>query len=106
MSQVKLMVLYPQPTDIKQFEKDYSAHLILFHEKMNIPVGHGDYEVIKMHETPIGPSPYFQMFSLTFPSKQALQQTMASEEMQEVAADANRISSGGLPIILIGQDDR
>jgi hypothetical protein len=44
------------------------------------------------------------MFSFTFPSAEALEQTLATAEMQEVAADANRISSGGAPVILIGSD--
>lgn len=38
------------------------------------------------------------------PSIDALQQTQASEKMQEVAADANRISSGGAPTMLIGNE--
>ncbi len=105
MSQVKLMVLYPQPTDVKQFEKDYQAHLELFHNKMNIPNNVRDYEVIKMHDSPAGPSPFYQMFSFTFPSKDALEHSLATEEMQAVAADANRISSGGPPVILIGHDE-
>lgn len=104
MAQVKLMVLYPQPTDITQFEQDYQAHLKLFHQKMNIPEKTRDYEVIKMHDSPAGPSPFYQMFSFTFPSKQALEHTLATQEMQAVAADANRISTGGAPVILIGHD--
>jgi uncharacterized protein (TIGR02118 family) len=104
MSQVKLMVLYPQPTDVKQFEKDYQAHLELFHNKMNIPTDQRPYTLTKMLTTPMGPSPFYQMFSFVFPSAEALQQTLATAEMQAVAADANRISSGGPPVILIGHD--
>ena len=104
MAQVKLMVLYPQPKDAVQFELDYQAHLQLFHEKMKIPMEVRDYEVIKMHDSPAGPAPFYQMFSFTFPSMYALQQTLASAEMQAVAADANRISTGGMPIMLIGNE--
>jgi hypothetical protein len=42
------------------------------------------------------------MFTMPFESPEALQSAMASVGMQEVAADANRISTGGLPTVLIG----
>ena len=104
MSKVKLMVLYPQPQDVVQFEQDYQDHLQMFHKKMGIPADVREYEVIKMHDSPAGPAPFYQMFSFTFPNIAALQQTLASSEMQEVAADANRISTGGTPTILVGHD--
>lgn len=105
MRAVKLMVLYPQPNNVAQFELDYQAHLALFHEKMGIPKDVRDYTVTKMHDSPAGPAAYYQMFSFTFPSIDALQQTLASPEMQAVAADANRISSGGQPVMLVGHDE-
>ena len=33
---LKLIVLYPQPTDLKQFEADYAKHVVLLHEKTGI----------------------------------------------------------------------
>jgi hypothetical protein len=42
------------------------------------------------------------MFTMPFESPEALQSAMKSAGMQEVAADANRISTGGLPTVLIG----
>lgn len=83
---------------------DYQAHLLLFHKKMNIPFETNNNEVIKIHDSPAGKAPFYQMFSLTFPSKSVLEQALATLEMQEVAADANRTSTGGLPVILIGND--
>jgi uncharacterized protein (TIGR02118 family) len=102
---VKLIVLYPQPSDIEKFEKDYQAHLRLAHEKTGIPVDVKPYTVTKM--LPISPgSPHFyQMFAMPFNSLEELQAAMSSPEMQEVAADAERISTGGPPIMMIGNDD-
>ena len=105
MSQITLMVLYPQPTNVEQFEEDYKTHLHLFHEKMDIPFENVPYVVTKMHPTPAGPSPYYQMFSFTFPSAEALEQTLESPQMQEVAADASRISTGGEPVMLVGSSE-
>ncbi len=99
----KLVVLYPQPTNIEKFEKDYSAPLELFHKKTGIPTDVKPYTVTKFLDGPDGKAPYYQMFSMPFESLDALNQTLSSPEMQEVAADAFRISSGGDPVILPGE---
>lgn len=98
-----LTVLYPQPTDAEKFELDYSAHLKLLHEKAGIPNEVKPYTVTKFLPGPEGNPPFYQMFMMPFDSAEALQDAMASSGMQEVAADANRISTGGEPTILIGQ---
>ena len=98
-----LIVLYPQPTDVKKFESDYAEHIILLHEKIGIPKNVKPYSVTKFLSAAEGESPFFQMFTMPFESVEALNEAMSSPGMQEVAADANRISSGGNPIVLIGK---
>ena len=44
------------------------------------------------------------MFSMPFKSLEELNSTLATNETQEVAADAHRISSGGAPSIMIGEE--
>jgi uncharacterized protein (TIGR02118 family) len=104
MAEVRLMVLYPFPTDVQQFENDYREHLLFFHRKMNIPEDARPYTVTKFRSEPDRKAPYYQMFSMAFPSAEALQQAMSTPEMQEVAGDAARISTGGDPVILVGSD--
>ena len=104
MSDIKLMVLYPFPTDVDKFEKDYLEHLALFHRKMNIPTDVRPYTITKIHSNAQSPSPYYHIFTMPFPSSEALDQVMSTPEMQEVAGDAARISSGGAPVILVGSD--
>lgn len=104
MAVVKLMVLYPMPTNVEQFEKDYSEHLALFHNKMGVPMENVPYTVTKIHSDPANPSPYYQMFSMPFESQEALDQVLSSPQMDEVGEDAGRISSGGTPVMLIGSD--
>lgn len=53
---------------------------------------------------PEASAPFYQLFTMPFPSAGALKQAMITPEMQEVAADAVRISSGGAPIILVGSE--
>jgi len=100
---MKLVVLYPQPTDVEKFESDYTAHIAMLHDKTGIPVDVTPYTITKFVSGLDGPAPYYQMFSMPFESAEALNATMASAGMQEVAADANRISSGGAPTLLIGK---
>ena len=99
---LQLMVLYPQPADVHQFEADYAKHTELLHDKMGIPVTVKPYTVTKFLPGPAGPAPYYQLFTMPFDSPEALDAAMASEGMQDVAADANRISTGGPIIVLIG----
>lgn len=102
---LQLMVLYPQPANAQQFEADYAKHLVLLHEKTNIPTTAKPYTVTKFLPTPDGPPAFYQMFTMPFESGEALQAAMSSAGMQEVAADANRISTGGAPTILIGNQE-
>jgi uncharacterized protein (TIGR02118 family) len=99
---LKLIVLYPQPANVQQFEADYANHLALFHEKTGHPITVKPYTVTKFLPTPEGAQPFYQMFTMPFDSPEAFQSAMATAGMQEVSADANRISTGGLPTVLLG----
>jgi len=102
MAEVKLIVLYPYPADISQFNRDYQKHLKLLQEKVQIPPHVQPYMVTRFVETPQGNPVYYRMFTMSFPSVEALQQAMSTPAMQELAGDAVRISSGGAPVILVG----
>ena len=102
MAAAKLIVLYPFPIDVDKFNQDYENHMKLLHRKMQIPEQARPYTVTRFVEMPQGRPVYYQMFTLPFPSPEALQLAFATQEMQEVAADAARLSSGGAPAILVG----
>ena len=102
---LKLIVLYPQPTDAEKFEADYVEHMAFFHEKTGIPTDQKPYTVSKFLSSPQGAPPYYKMFIMPFDSAETLQATMSSGGMQEVAADANRISSGGPITVLISSEE-
>ena len=104
MPEAKMIVLYPQPTDIARFDRDYREHLRLLHRKMGIPEGVRPYAVTRFLDTPMGKPGFCQMFSMAFSSPEALAEAMKSLQMQELAADAARISSGGQPVMLVGVD--
>jgi uncharacterized protein (TIGR02118 family) len=100
---VNLMVLYPWPKDDKQFEGDYGSHLYLLHEKMGIPRDVKPYTITKFKYYAGEYPAFYQLFTMPFDSMKDLEAAMASAAMQEVAADANRISTGGAPVILVGE---
>ena len=102
---LQLTVLYPQPADVQQFEADYIIHTALLHEKMGIPTEVKPYTTLKFLNSPDGPSPFYRMFSMPFETMEMLQAAMSSPGMQAVAADANRISTGGPITILIGNQE-
>jgi uncharacterized protein (TIGR02118 family) len=104
MADVKLMVLYPDPPTGARFDKDYHNHLRLLHQQMNIQEDARPYTVTRFFPTPEGHAHFYQLFTVPFPSAEALQQAMNTPEMQEVAADAVRISSGGAPVVLVGNE--
>lgn len=99
---MKLIVLYPHPTDANEFDANYERHLNLLHEKAGIPKEVKPYSVTKFLPTPNGAPEYYQMFTMPFESPEAMNAAMASSGMQEVAADSVRISTGGAPVMMVG----
>ena len=100
---MKLTVVYPQPLNQEKFESDYNDHLKLLHDKTGIPSSEKPYSVTRFLHGPEGKPPFHLMFIMPFESQEQLERIMSSNGMQEVAADATRISTGGAPTILIGQ---
>jgi uncharacterized protein (TIGR02118 family) len=102
---LKLIVLYPQPADVGKFDEDHKAHVRLFHEKTGIPANVKPYKITKMQSSPNGLPAFYRMFSMPFNSPEELQATMDSAAMQEIAADAQRISTGGPLVVMIGDEE-
>ena len=101
MPEVKLIVLYPYPADVDQFDRDYETHIKLLAEKSG-PDGL-PYTITRIQAAADGSqAPYYLMFVASFPSMEVLQKVMSTPELQEVAADAVRISTGGLPVMMVG----
>ena len=98
----QLIFLYPPPADVEQFEADFSAHLVFLHEKAGIPAGSKPYTVTRFMPTPDGALVFYLMLTLHFDSAEALDAAAESAAMQEVGTDVYRISTGGVPAILMG----
>ncbi len=104
MAGVRLILLYPRPADIEKFERDYEEHLSWAPGK--IP-GLSRLMIGKVLGTPSGEAPPFhRVTELYFPSTGTLQDALNSEGMQEAAADAVALSTGGAPVALIAEEEQ
>jgi uncharacterized protein (TIGR02118 family) len=100
----KLVVLYPWPSDVDQFERAYvEDHVPMVNEK-TMP------GLTKFVATRIqgaadgGRSPFYRIAELHFPSMAALKECASSEGARKAVAHAVSISSGGAPSFLIAEE--
>jgi uncharacterized protein (TIGR02118 family) len=104
MPDTKLVVIYPYPTDVDKFERDYlEDHIPMAKEK--IP-GITKATITKFVATPTGDRPpYYRMAELYFDSVDDLKAAAGSQGGQEAVGHAISISSGGAPIFLIAEEE-
>ncbi len=104
MAETKLVVIYPYPTDVDVFEKAYvDEHVPLAQEKIK---GITKFVATKMLGTADGQRPpFYRVAELHFPSIEALKESAASAGAQEAIAHAIAISSGGMPIFLVAEEE-
>ena len=104
MSEIKVIVMYPRPTDVDAFENAYvNEHIPLAMEKIK---GVIKFAATKVVATPDGSTPpFYRIAELYFPSMQALQDSVASPGTQEAVAHAFKISTGGPPTVLVAEQE-
>jgi uncharacterized protein (TIGR02118 family) len=102
MPEAKLVVIYPRPTDIEAFEKIYlEEHVPMAAVKLT---GKTKIVATKITSSPEGVPPFYRIVEVHFPSTAALEACAATPGAQETLAHAVRISSGGTPLFLIGEE--
>ena len=96
---VKLLVLYPTPTDPELFDRRYDReHLPMGKSAL---VGATDLASHRVLGSPAGKSPFARLTEITFPSLKALQECAALPAAQKTMANAVEISTGGAPHFMI-----
>ena len=101
----KIMVMYPYPSDVEKFDRDYTED--------HAPMVTGDtfpkikkFVANKVVGTPDGSQPKFRLIAeLHFDSMEDIQAAVAAESAQKAVAHAFEISSGGPPVILVCEED-
>ena len=103
MTSAKLIVVYPQPTDVEAFEAVYQRE----HVPMAVAnlVGKTRIVATRVVQSPQGEPQFYRIVEVHFPSMEALQQCAESAGGKETLAHAVRISSGGPPAIMIAEEE-
>ena len=102
MSQAKIIVLYPQPTDTATFDRLYEEeHLPMALKNF---AGLTKFVATKVAATVQGKSPFYRMAELYFPSMEVLKAAAGSELGQKAVAHGMSISTGGPMVILVAEE--
>jgi uncharacterized protein (TIGR02118 family) len=103
MPAVKLVVMYPNPTDLDAFEKVYQEeHVPMAVEKL---AGKTRLVATRVLSSPDGDAPYYRIAEVHFPSMDAFQACAESQGGKETLGHAVKISSGGKPTFLIAEEE-
>jgi len=103
MAGAKLIVIYPRPRDIESFERVYqNEHVPMAVEKL---VGKTKIVASKIVGSPGGTPLFHRVAEIHFPTMDALQACAASDGGRETIANAEAISSGGVPIFLVAEEE-
>lgn len=100
---IKLVVLYPYPKDQDAFEKAYTGEHIPLVAKSLTHLTKAAYSRVLM--SPQGDSPFCRIAELHFASLEDLQADFSTPAAQALGAHAASISTGGLPVSLICDED-
>jgi uncharacterized protein (TIGR02118 family) len=100
---IKVVVLYPYPKDQEAFEKAYADEHIPMVARNLTRVTKAVYTRVLM--SPQGDAPFCRIAELHFPSLEALQADFSTPEGQALSAHAASISTGGLAVSLVCDEE-
>jgi len=100
---IKVVVLYPYSKDQEAFEKAYMEEHIPLVTKSLTHMTKAVYTRVLM--SPSGSAPFCRIAELHFPSLETLQADFSTAEAQALNAHALSISTGGIPVALICEEE-
>ena len=100
---VKIVVIYPHPTDAAEFERVYAdEHVPMVEDKLK---GVTRLVLTKVVTSPQGKVAAYRLAEVHFSTMDDLTKAVESDAGQAIVAHAQKISTGGPPIILICTDE-
>ena len=100
---VKLLVLYPAPTDPVEFDRRYQGeHLPMGKAALIGATGLASYRIVG---SPAGKSPFTRLTEVSFPTLKAVQECAALPAAQKTLAHAVEISTGGAPHFMVVEQE-
>ncbi len=104
MPAAKIMVLYPQPKRMDEFERAYAEEHIPMAAAIFKEYGATKAVLSKASGAPTGTPGFHRIAEIHFPSVEALQRCAAGKG-QDALAHAMKISNGGPPTVLIAEEE-
>jgi uncharacterized protein (TIGR02118 family) len=105
MAGAKIVVLYPYPQNVDAFEQAYTEDHVPMVNKDKLK-GITKFVATKVVGTADGSAPpFYRMAELHFPSLETLQECASSASAQKAVAHAVSISSGGIPLFLVAEEE-
>jgi uncharacterized protein (TIGR02118 family) len=104
MPGAKILVLYPQPTRMDEFERAYSEEHIPMAAPIFKECGATKAVLSKAVGAPAGTPQFHRIAEIHFPSAEALHRCAAGRG-QEALDHARKISNGGPPVVLIAEEE-
>ena len=105
MAAAKLIVMYPVPKDMSEFERAYGSEHIPMAAPIFKAAGATKVVLTKIVGAATGTPAIHRIAEIHFPSTEALQACAASKSGRDAVAHAHSISSGGAPTILIAEEE-
>lgn len=103
MAGVKLVLIYPRPLDEAAFERVYrNEHMPMVEDKMK---GMTRFVASKVVRSPQGSVLAYRLAEVHFSSMDDLTKCADSEGGQQVLEHANKMSTGGAPLLLICEEE-
>jgi uncharacterized protein (TIGR02118 family) len=100
---VKIVVIYPRPTDETEFERVYSEeHVPMFEDKLK---GLTRLVLTKVMSSPQGKVSAYRLAEVHFSTLDDLHKAADSDGGRALIAHAQKISTGGPPLMLICTDE-
>jgi len=105
MAGAKIVVIYPYPQDVDTFERAYTEEHVPLVGTQTLK-GLTKFVATKIVGTADGSQPpFYRLAELHFASMDALKECAASPGAQAAVGHAISISSGGVPIFMIGEEE-
>lgn len=103
MATVKVVVIYPRPTDEEAFEKEFrDVHMPMVEDKLK---GMTRFVATKVLRSPQGKVAAYRLSEIHFSNLDDLNRVIDSDGGKQVVEHANKISTGGTPLILICEEE-
>ncbi|MBV8817115.1 MAG: EthD family reductase [Acidobacteriaceae bacterium] len=103
MAGAKLVLIYPRPSDEAAFERVYrSEHMPLVEDKMK---GMTRFVATKVLRSPQGSVLAYRLAEIHFTTMDDLTKCTESDGGKQVLEHANKISTGGAPLLLICEEE-